>query len=317
MRVVFVSNPRSSKHRKVQERVLGPLRAITTDLEEYEVVRTTFEDNVEKISRLLKNDDLVIATGGDGTVAIVCNAVLASRSKNLQIGVLGYGNFNDLARYVSGPDPHVQQILATKKTLDFYPIEVAVNGEHFRYAFMYADIGLVAGAVNEFEKDKKRRHLQRGLTSNQLFSLLSIAPYYFRNRRRYQLPESSLEMPGATDFFAVNGSRMAKFQIGGGFAENKREFGVATLDTSTVLKNAGFVIESVRGAMPLESVSTKTIEFTKPVSLDFQADGEYRKLSHVKTISFAKSSKSVRLKKLIQKVNLAQDFFEVGFELLD
>jgi diacylglycerol kinase family enzyme len=296
-RIVFISNPRSSNHRKVKQQILNALKKQVGELVEYKIVHTFYEDNVERISKLLEDGDLVIAAGGDGTASIVGNGIIASGKRSVTLGVLGYGNFNDLATSLNGRHARVEQLLDAKKKVDFYPVGIALNGKHFRYSFMYADIGLVAGAVNEFEKAPERGRLQRGW-ANQFLSFMALLPYYLKNKRRYQLPESSLGAKKLTDFFVVNGDRMAKFKIGRGFTGSAEMFGVFSLNTSSLLKNVPFTWHSVRGHMQLKHTKNYEVSFTQAVNIDFQSDGEYRELKSVKTICFTKPKTPVKVIKL-------------------
>ena len=302
-RIVFVSNPRSSNYRKVKKQVAGILEKQVDDLVEYEIVHTFFEDNVQRISQILQKGDLVIAAGGDGTASIVGNGVVASGQADILLGVLGYGNFNDLATSLSGRWAKIDQLLKTEKTektektVDFYPVEISVNGAHFRYSFMYADIGLVAGAVNEFEKPSERERLWNGW-ANQFLSFLVLVPFYFRNKKHYALPGSSLGEARLTDFFVINGDRMAKFKIGRGFMASSDKFGTAQLNTSSLLRNLPFTFRSIRGHMPLKVLSDYEVLFKQPARLHFQSDGEYRELTGVKTIGFTKAKKPLKMIKL-------------------
>ncbi|MDR0590960.1 MAG: hypothetical protein LBG75_00080 [Candidatus Nomurabacteria bacterium] len=297
-RVVLVSNPRSSNYRKVERQVLMPLKQLTENLIEYKIVHTFFEDNVQRISRLLREGDTVIAAGGDGTVAIAINAIMATGFTSITFGALAYGNFNDLSTAFSGRGAKVEQLLATRRTVKFWPLDIFVNGEHFRYSTMYADIGLVAGSVNEFEKGPERRRLRNGW-ANQLLSFMALVPYYRKHKKTYQLPSSNLG-DECTDFFAINGSRMAKFKVGPGFSGGDR-FGTAMLDTRSLLRNIPFATRSIFGKMPLSKVKGSELEFKNPAKLDFQADGEYRKLEGVKKLSFTKPAKHINLIKLTEK----------------
>ncbi|MDR1032486.1 MAG: hypothetical protein LBL84_00550 [Candidatus Nomurabacteria bacterium] len=296
-RVVFISNPRSSNYRKVEKRVLGILKQQPVELVEYKIVHTFFEDNVKRISKVLRSGDLVIAAGGDGTASIVGNGIMASGITDVRLGALGYGNFNDLATALSGRTAKVSDVLDASKTVDFYPIEISVNGKHFRHSFMYADIGLVAGAVDEFEKAPERQRLRHGW-SNQFLSFLALVPYYFKHKKHYKLPKSSLGEHKLTDFFAINGERMAKFKIGRGFATVPGQFGVVSLNTSSLVRSLPFTIRSIRGHMPLKIVASDNVEFARPANLDFQSDGEYRKLEGVKTLRFEKSKTPIKVLKL-------------------
>ena len=64
----------------------------------FEVADTDVDDNSHRLAKVFRDDDLVIAAGGDGTATIAINGIMLSDAKNVRIGVLGFGNFNDTAR---------------------------------------------------------------------------------------------------------------------------------------------------------------------------------------------------------------------------
>ena len=97
-RIIIVYNPRSSRYADVKSEVLSKIKDLEGYLVgKYEVKPTNLEDNILQLSKLLKDDDLVISAGGDATGIISSNAVLKS-DKDATLAVLPYGNFNDLSR---------------------------------------------------------------------------------------------------------------------------------------------------------------------------------------------------------------------------
>ena len=96
-RVFIIYNPRSSRFGDVKKEVLSKVTNLKgCIIGKYEVQNTDVDDNAIKLSKFLKNGDLVISAGGDATGIIASNAILRSK-KDATLAVLPYGNFNDLA----------------------------------------------------------------------------------------------------------------------------------------------------------------------------------------------------------------------------
>ena len=97
-RILVIYNPRSSRYSDVKKEVLAKVQSLKGCMVgKYEVERTGIEQNVEKLAKIVEDDDLVVAAGGDATGVIAVNAIIQSE-KDAVLAVLPYGNFNDLAR---------------------------------------------------------------------------------------------------------------------------------------------------------------------------------------------------------------------------
>ena len=97
-KLVLVYNPQASHHLAVETEVLSVVRNLTDWLVgKYEVGAGGVCENAKRLSEILSDGDLVIVAGGDGTATMAANGVMLS-GKDVTLGVLGYGNFNDTAR---------------------------------------------------------------------------------------------------------------------------------------------------------------------------------------------------------------------------
>ena len=97
-RILLIYNPRSSQYSDVQKDVLSKIPTLKGYIVgKYEIAPTNVDDNITKLAKILKDDDLVISAGGDATGVIASNAILKS-GKDATLAVLPYGNFNDLSR---------------------------------------------------------------------------------------------------------------------------------------------------------------------------------------------------------------------------
>lgn len=203
-KLIVVYNPRSSKHAAVAKEVLAPARKLSGWLVgKYEVKAMRLHENADELAKILSDGDLVVAAGGDGTASMAVNGVMRS-GKDVALGVLGYGNFNDFARmlkskraveyggeYVGGVTEIVERYEAGK-TKEIYPLEVKVDDKHWRYAPCYVSLGLFAESTAVFDEPKVREKLKTG-KKHLFFSIFTLAKWYFRNRKREFLPEGKIK----------------------------------------------------------------------------------------------------------------------------
>ena len=132
-RLILVYNPRSSHYLRVKEEVVDRLRGLKGwMLGKFEVADTDVDDNARRLAKILRDGDVVIAAGGDGTANIAINGIMQSEHQNIRIGVLGYGNFNDMARTFGklSLDEIMQNVGHAKEV---WPLECSINGKHWRY----------------------------------------------------------------------------------------------------------------------------------------------------------------------------------------
>ena len=104
-KLIVVYNPRSSHHQAIEREVLAPVRKLQGWLVgKYEVKSESLEENARALAELLHDGDLVITAGGDGTATMATNGIMLSK-KDVTLGVLGYGNFDDMARMLKTKRP--------------------------------------------------------------------------------------------------------------------------------------------------------------------------------------------------------------------
>ena len=130
---MVVYNPNSSQYVHVGKEVLDLLPKLKGGMVgKFEIKKAPFEENVKALKMVLKNGDMVIAAGGDATAAVTANAILESK-KDVVLGVLPYGNFNDLARTL-GIMKYEDLMRNLKSVEKLYPLEIVVDGKHWSYA---------------------------------------------------------------------------------------------------------------------------------------------------------------------------------------
>lgn len=307
-KLIIVYNPRSSKAKAVEREVLTPARRLEGWLVgKYQVKATDVDDNAAALAKILNDGDLVIAAGGDGTAVIATNGVMLS-GKDVTLGVLGYGNFNDMARmlgmkraveyggeYVGGVSEIVQKFIEGK-TKEIYPLEVKVNGEHWRYAPCYVTLGLFAESVAVFDDEKVRGKLRTG-KKGLVFSVWNLAKWYFKNRKREFLPKGEIEDGGvmqvfpekATDYMAINGSSVARVMRGGKSYRKKKVFRSNVSGLGGFFGLMWFMMRSILVQVPGKKTGKDVIRFTVPSEVEIQAEGEYQRLKEVREIVVEKT----------------------------
>lgn len=329
-RLIIVYNPHSSQYIHVKDEVFPDLTKIKGYMVgKFAIKKIPFEDNLKALKQFLKNGDFVIAAGGDATAAVSANAILES-GKDVTLGVLPYGNFNDLARTLGtktlsdvvniAGDAHrgtPKTFLACKKFWGkraagpaseehFYPLDIIVNGKHWRYATCYVTMGMTAEAVELFDDPKIRKNLQKGHKSSWR-SYVQLMKWYFKNRhKKLFIPEfkinGKLQPKKTSDYAAVNGKSMCRVMKGG------EDFLVPTIFRSMTDRLANFwrlsklMTKSILVRTPGTETKGDILEFTIPSTVSLQAEGEYKTFEKVKTIEVIKPDK--HLKVFIKKKGL-------------
>ncbi len=302
-RLILVYNPRSSHHKRIEEEVLAELRNLSGwMIGKYSVKKLSLDQNAEDLVRILADNDLLIVAGGDGTASMALNAVISS-GKKVRLGVLGYGNFNDFARMLGGNARggvrEIIQRFETGETKRIYPLEVKVNGEHWRYVACYATLGLLAEATEMMDEPAMREALNSG-KHGPFFSLFRAIGWYFKHRKKSFLPaqmtvNGRLVKKGTTDYLAVNGAHLAGLMRGGKWYLRGESFGSATKRLGGFWRMVGFGLRSVFWRMKLAESKQDVIEFPLDSAVEIQAEGEYCRLNKVSKVEIRKMIEGIEV----------------------
>lgn len=300
-RLFIIYNPNSSQYIHVRSEILNQLTTIKGYLVgKYEIEKTSFDGNADRIAKILKDGDFVIATGGDATAAITANAIIKSK-KDVTLSVLPYGNYNDLSRTLRTKT--LSDALNTKTVKKLYPLSIKIDGKLWRYATCYVTIGMTAEAVELFNEQKTRKKLQKGHKSSWR-SYLYLAKWYFKNRRKKVfIPEfklnGELQHKKTSDYAAVNGRSMSRIMKGG---EDFLKPEVFRSETDRLATNfwrlTKLMTKSILSRVPGTDTTGDTLEFIKPSTVSLQAEGEPKVFENVSKIEIRKPKKCL---KVIQK----------------
>ncbi len=295
-RLIVVYNPRSSHHAQIERDVLTKTRGLRGYLVgKYEVADTDVDDNADKLAKILRDDDLVVSAGGDGTATIAMNGIMLSEAKNVRLGVVGFGNFNDTAR--SFGSMKFEEILKGD-TKEVWPLDCRVNKKHWRYAMCYFTIGMFAEACGVFDHPKTRKALQSG-KKRTAFSLAVLVRWWLKQRRKHQLPqfmlggtsEEFVVCKNKSDYMAVNGKTVAKMMRGGKYFLQKDAFISYNGQMTKFFKLCGMMFRSILHRVPGTESDYDCLVFPKPAKMMMQAEGEYKKLDGVEIVEVMKSKK--------------------------
>ena len=295
-RLLVVYNLKSSRFKDVEREVLVNLRNLNGYMiGKYEIQRIGVDKYVEQFAKLVEDGDLVLSVGGDATGVIAANGVLKS-GKDATLAVLPYGNFNDLARTLG--TKKLEDVLGGK-TRKMWPLEILVDGKHYRYATCYTTIGMTAEAVELFDDSKVRKGLQKGHKSSWR-SYILLMKWYFKNRhKKVFLPEFKLNgelMDKKTsDYAAVNGRRMCRVMKGNDSFLTAKKFRHMTGKLVNFWHLTVLMTRSILKKVPGRDTNGDVLEFVKPSTVEVQAEGEYQIFTNISKIEVKKSDKPLKV----------------------
>ena len=295
-RLLVVYNLKSSRFKDVEREVLVNLRNLNGYMiGKYEIQRIGVDKNVEQFAKLVEDGDLVLSVGGDATGVIAANGVLKS-GKDATLAVLPYGNFNDLARTLG--TKKLEDVLGGK-TRKMWPLEILVDGKHYRYATCYTTIGMTAEAVELFDDSKVRKGLQKGPKSSWR-SYILLMKWYFKNRhKKVFLPEFKLNgVPmhkKTSDYAAVNGRRMCRVMKGNDSFLSAKKFRHMTGKLVNLWNLTVLMTRSILRKVPGRDTTGDVLEFVKPSTVEVQAEGEYQVFTNISKIEIKKSEKPLKV----------------------
>lgn len=120
----------------------------------HEIYQTTGEENISELTRAAckKGADLIVAAGGDGTVAGVVNGLVGTR---VPFGIIPVGTGNGLARALTIPldiGEAIQLLAERNKIMDLDAMQVDEA-----YFILNVSAGISSQAMRETEPEQKRR----------------------------------------------------------------------------------------------------------------------------------------------------------------
>jgi hypothetical protein len=317
-RTLIIRNTASSDADKVQSEVVDRLQENlpSSSIHEFWTPSANRDITTEAIAEAIQPGDNIIVAAGDGTSNAVVNAYIQADVEGTKIGFLPYGNFNDMAATFTDTKTRRNPALLladSTQQVEVNPLEVSINGEHYRYAMLYATLGWTARVASLFDHPEARKGLQQG-KANLAASLFDIANMYFKTRKAASLPPfnrtggpNTHEL--TTDILAINGPIMAKIIQGQEPFYAGGEFLSKDLDVSGFFKNANFLGRSginfalnTHFKLPGTTVTSDLLTFDG-ASLPVQLDGEFFQLETVDQLAISKDQSGSARKITILKTS--------------
>lgn len=288
-RIIIVYNPKASQAERVAREVLRK-KIPGFVVGKVKISGKGFDENVENLAELIVDEDLVVAVGGDGTASVVVNAVMRCMARNVVVAALPYGNFNDMARkYGTRSIEEVVEKYSRGEIIFSRPLEVFINGGHFRYAECYCSVGMMAEATKVFDEPEVRERIakKKGIF-RWLSSIFTLAGWYFRNKKRRFVAEKRY-----SDYLFTNGGKVAATMKSG--EEQNEKFLSYQGELNKFFRLMGFMIKSILHKIPGEYSRGEIIKFGEPREVAVQVEGECVKLGEVKEIAVRKAGKRIRV----------------------
>jgi diacylglycerol kinase family enzyme len=159
MRVILLHNPKAGDAKHGKEQLMEAL----AEAGHHATYQSTKEGGLKKA--LNQPTDLVLAAGGDGTVAKVAYRLIDS---GIPLGVLPLGTANNLARalgFVASPEELIARLEGGEKQL--FDVGLATGPWGERYFFEGVGGGLLADYVRAAKKEEKGTGKAENLSKDQ------------------------------------------------------------------------------------------------------------------------------------------------------
>lgn len=297
-RLLIVYNPHSSSYVHVKAEIFPHLTKIQNlTVGKFAIKKLPFEENKRTLKSFLQDGDIVVAVGGDATAAVAANAILESK-KDATLGVLPYGNFNDLARTLGTMQftdifkSIGENFIPNFKTKKLYPLNIIVDNKHWRYATCYTTIGMTAESVELFDEPNIRKNLKKGHRSSWR-SYIYLAKWYFKNRHsKIFLPPYTLNghpvSPKSSDYCALSGKSMCRVMKGGDDYLKPKVFRSENCKLTSFWRLFKLMTKSILVRTPGTETTGDKLEFIDLATVEIQAEGEYQVFKNIKTIEVEK-----------------------------
>lgn len=281
-RLIIVQNPNSTLADDIEAEVFAPLDRHDIPYEVYHTESVDTEENIAAMREYLsdKSRSTIVGAAGDGTAMQLINAAMRDR-KDITLGFVPLGNFNDIARTHAGRG-HTALDIINAPTIAHRPLKIELDGEYWRHAPAYLTLGWTALAASEFGDARSREAMQGAPRPLKLVkSLAQLAGSYFENRHTmlppFRVNGDASVYEHSTDVLAINSPRVGNIVRSPEEHYLGAHFGMrADIDVSRILPNIPFGLQAIAGQAPLHRASHMRIVFDRVSTVPAQTEGEFQ-----------------------------------------
>lgn len=279
-RLIIVQNPNSTLADEIDQRVFAPLDRNDIPYEIYHTESADTEENIAAMRQSLPEKSTVVGAAGDGTAMQLINTVMRDR-KDITLGFVPLGNFNDIARTHAGHSQTILDII-NAPTMAHRPLKIELDGEYWRHAPAYLTLGWTALAASEFGGAQSREAMQETPRPLKLVkSLGQLAGNYFENRHTklppFRINDDTDRYEYSTDVLAINSPRVGSIVRSPEEHYLGAHFGMrADIDVSRILPNIPFGLRAIAGQTPLDRAKHMRVVFDQVSAIPAQTEGEFQ-----------------------------------------
>lgn len=300
-RIIVVFSPKSTRanaYKRIRPLLVDYQMRYQVGFKEVRLVDTPYFEGRDLISSELKDGDLVLACGGDGTAQVTFDAVYCS-GVDATFATVPLGNSNDLSVALNGNHRNPKLIM-TQPAREINPINIYINGKRQFALASYITFGATTVLVDYLNNaaSRQRRRQFRALSPALSLPLTKLGEI---SRCINELEFTDFERDGkmwrddSIGFFAINAAhnilRLPKNIL---TADSEFFFHHALTKGRNL---AGKIIMAGAWAVrfPGEFTNLEKLVLTEATDLVANVAGDNIALSAVKNIAAVRSERSVKV----------------------
>ncbi|MCL1876827.1 hypothetical protein FWF74_02235 [Candidatus Saccharibacteria bacterium] len=306
---VVIHNNQSTRSEEFDKFVSNPLNQYckeTGDKVTYIHVKSNPDETIKFIAKgkEIKDGDTVLAAGGDGTLSTVLNGLLAGGQK-VNLALLPLGQSNDAVGSFMTRETALDIVNhINSPAIDYRPIDLIINGKHFRYALHEWSIGHLAN-IGAWDDRVQRANKITGKKTNVPLEILKYykqeatkkpdagVPAYVDQdgiKHQFSVIAALLGRLGGLWFPRLDGKIVKNLYYGNDFAVVSANIkGKPFVDIPTII---GW---TVRG-LPAERRETAEFHFETPIrKISVMVDGEDFETKNIRDIKTRRVTSNIKL----------------------